>query len=246
LPYLNECSDISEDTQKQEPRRSIRSYVRRSGRLTEGQARALELFWPRFGIEPDNTQLDYQKLFERNAPTFVEIGFGMGQSLVEMALLRPEHNFIGVEVHQPGVGSLLCQIKELNLENVRVISADAVKVMGAIIPLASLEGVYLFFPDPWHKRRHHKRRIVQSAFVDMIVQRIKPSGIFHMATDWEDYARHMLYIAEGCKKLSNFSGKGNFNSNTGGRVETKFERRGLHLGHKIWDLVFVRTCVREC
>ncbi len=219
--------------------RPVRSYVRRSGRLTEGQAGALELLWPRFGVEPDNTLLDYQKLFERNAPTFVEIGFGMGQSLVEMAMQRPQHNFIGVEVHQPGVGSLLCQIKQFKLENIRVISADAVKVMSSAIPLDSLGGVYLFFPDPWHKRRHHKRRIVQAAFVDTIVRRIKPGGIFHMATDWQSYAEQMLCVAEGCEQLSNLAGKGNFNPDAGGRVETKFERRGLRLGHGIWDLIFV-------
>ncbi|PCH60479.1 MAG: tRNA (guanosine(46)-N7)-methyltransferase TrmB [Gammaproteobacteria bacterium] len=229
---------LPEDTKHHRP---IRSYVRRSGRLTEGQARALELLWPRFGIEPDDNVLDYQQLFARNAPTFVEIGFGMGQSLAEMARQRPEHNFIGIEVHRPGVGSLLCQIKEFDLGNVRVISADAVGIMTVAIPLHSLDGVYLFFPDPWHKKRHHKRRIVQTSFVDMIVQRIKPGGIFHMATDWEDYAEHMLQVGEACDGLLNAVGKGNFMPDTGNRVETKFERRGLRLGHGIWDLVFVRN-----
>lgn len=227
----------SDDAKKHRP---IRSYVRRSGRLTDGQARALETHWPRFGIEPNNELLDYQRLFERDAPTFVEIGFGMGQSLAEMAQQRPEHNFIGIEVHQPGVGSVLCQVKELGLENIRVISADAVEVMTNIISHDSLAGVYLFFPDPWHKKRHHKRRIVQPAFVDMIVQRIKPGGLFHMATDWENYAEHMLEVAEGNDRLENSAGKGHFNPDTGNRVETKFERRGLRLGHGIWDLIFVR------
>jgi len=229
---------LSEDTRHHRP---IRSYVRRSGRLTEGQARALELLWPRFGVEPDGNVLDYQQLFERDAPTFVEIGFGMGQSLAEMARQRPEHNFIGIEVHQPGVGSLLCQIKEFDLGNVRVISAGAVEVMAVAMPLHSLAGVYLFFPDPWHKKRHHKRRIVQTSFVDMIVQRIAPGGIFHMATDWQNYAEHMLHVAEACDRLSNAAAKGKFMPDTGNRVETKFERRGLRLGHGIWDLVFVRN-----
>ncbi len=231
----------SEDAKKQGMRRPIRSYVRRSGRLTEGQARALECLWPRFGITPSDAVLDYQQLFGRDAPTFVEIGFGMGQSLAEMARQRPDHNFIGIEVHEPGIGSLLCQIKESGLSNVRVISADAVEVMSSIIALDSLDGVYLFFPDPWHKKRHHKRRIVRSAFVDMIIQRIKPGAIFHMATDWKNYAEHMLAVAEGCAELSNCAGKGNFMSDTGNRVETKFERRGLRLGHGIWDLIFVRN-----
>lgn len=227
----------SEDAKKHRP---IRSYVRRSGRLTDGQARALATHWPRFGVEQNNECLDYQRLFEREAPTFVEIGFGMGQSLSEMAQQRPEHNFIGIEVHQPGVGSLLCQVKELGLENIRVIAADAVEVMTAMIGHNSLAGVYLFFPDPWHKKRHHKRRIVQPAFVDMIVQRIQPEGVFHMATDWENYAEHMLEVGEACPQLSNIAGQGNYNPDTGNRVETKFERRGLRLGHGIWDLIFVR------
>jgi len=227
----------SDDAKKHRP---IRSYVRRSGRLTEGQERALETQWPRFGIEAGESMLDYQQLFGRDAPTFVEIGFGMGQSLAEMAKQRPEHNFIGIEVHRPGVGSLLCQIKEFGLENVRVISVDAVEVMTSIIPLASLVGLYLFFPDPWHKKRHHKRRIVQPAFVEIMVQRIKLEGVLHMATDWQNYAEHMLQVAEDCERLVNSAGKGRFNPDTGNRVETKFERRGLRLGHGIWDLIFTR------
>lgn len=227
----------SEDAKKHRP---IRSYVRRSGRLTDGQARALDTLWPVFGVEVDNQHLDFQQLFERAAPTYVEIGFGMGQSLVEMAKQRPQHNFIGIEVHEPGVGSLLCQMKELGLENIRVINADAVEVMTNMVAPESVDGVYLFFPDPWHKKRHHKRRIVQPEFVEMIVQRIKFGGLFHMATDWENYAEHMLQVAEANKQLSNLAGCGNFNPDTGKRVETKFERRGLRLGHGIWDLIFVR------
>lgn len=227
-------------TEGSKPHRPIRSFVRRSGRLTEGQARALETLWPRFGIEVSNTALDFQQLFQRQAPVFLEIGFGMGQSLAEMAKQRPEHDFIGIEVHEPGVGSLLCQIKEHNLENIRVISADAVEVMNSMIIEESLEGVYLFFPDPWHKKRHHKRRIVQPAFVEKIVKHIKPGGILHMATDWENYAEHMLAVADNCGLLENKSGSRNYSPDTGNRVETKFERRGLKLGHGIWDLIYVR------
>ena len=228
---------LSED---KKPHRPIRSFVRRSGRLTEGQARALETLWPRFGIEAGGSVLDFQQLFQRQAPTFLEIGFGMGQSLAEMAKQRPQHNFIGIEVHQPGVGSLLCQVKELGLENIRVISADAVDVMNSMIAAESLDGVYLFFPDPWHKKRHHKRRIVQTAFVETMAKCIKPGGALHMATDWKNYAEHMLDVAEACDLLENTAGPGNYSPDKGSRVETKFERRGLRLGHGIWDLIYLR------
>ncbi len=222
------------------PHRPIRSFVRRSGRLTEGQARALETLWPRFGIEVSKSALSFQQMFQRQAPVFLEIGFGMGQSLAEMAKQRPENDFIGIEVHKPGVGSLLCQIKEHDLDNIRVISADAVEVMNSMIVEESLEGVYLFFPDPWHKKRHHKRRIVQPAFLEKIVKHIKPGGILHMATDWENYAEHMLEVADNCDLLENKAGSRNYSPDTGNRVETKFERRGLKLGHGIWDLIYVR------
>lgn len=226
----------AEDTK---PYRPIRSFVRRSGRLTEGQSRALQTLWPRFGVEADH-ELNYPQLFGRQAPTYLEIGFGMGQSLAAMAAQRPAHDFIGIEVHEPGIGSLLCHMKEHGLHNIRLFNADAVEVIASVIPLNSLAGVYLFFPDPWHKKRHHKRRIVQPSFVKLISQRLQPEGIFHMATDWQNYAAHMLEIAEGCGELINVAGKGNYLPDSGDRVETKFERRGLRLGHGIWDLKFVK------
>ncbi len=184
--------------------------------------------------------LDLEALFGRNAPRTLEIGFGNGESLAAMAEAAPEQDFLGVEVHRPGVGHLLLRIEALGLENVRVISHDAVEVLEHHIPDRSLDRVLLFFPDPWPKKRHHKRRILQPAFVELVARKLRPGGIFHMATDWEEYAQQMLETMEAAAGFENVAGPGRFSPRPADRPATKFERRGERLGHGVWDLLFRR------
>jgi len=221
------------------PRRHVRSFVRREGRITQSQQRALDNLLPRFGVPLDGL-LDFDAVFGRQAPRTLEIGFGNGASLAKMASVAPEQDFLGIEVHRPGVGHLLLEIERYLLGNVRVICADAVEILEQHIPLASLDRVLLYFPDPWPKTRHHKRRILQPAFVELIRDRLKPGGVFHMATDWQPYAEQMLEVMEATPGFTNSVGRGEFAPKPDYRPETKFERRGLRLGHGVWDLVYVR------
>ncbi len=223
------------------PRREIRSFVKRAGRLTQSQARALETLWSRFGIERPQTTFDFSAQFGRDAPVHLEIGFGMGDTLAEMAANAPEINFVGIEVHEPGVGRLLNLIEERGLTNLRVMQDDAAEVLRDHITSASLAAVYLFFPDPWHKKKHHKRRLVQPAFVELLAERLQPEGLFHMATDWEDYALWARDILEDYDYLDNAVRPGAFADKPAWRPETKFERRGQRLGHGTWDLLYRRN-----
>ncbi|MDY6980488.1 MAG: tRNA (guanosine(46)-N7)-methyltransferase TrmB [Pseudomonadota bacterium] len=218
--------------------RRIRSFVRREGRLTKGQQRALEVLWPRFGVDFTPQCLDLDTLFGRTAPRILEIGFGNGGALAELAQQHPENDYFGIEVHRPGVGNLLIQIEKHHLINVRVSQHDAVEVLEEQIPDHSLDALYLFFPDPWHKKKHHKRRIVQPAFVEMVQARLKPGGILHMATDWEDYAEHMLEMMQPFTAFENTAGENNFSPRPEYRPLTKFEQRGQKLGHGVWDLIY--------
>lgn len=220
--------------------RRVRSFVRRDGRLTVSQQRALDALLPRFGVALDGV-VDFDNVFGRHAPRTLEIGFGNGVSLAQMAAVAPERDFLGIEVHRPGVGHLLLEIEHHALTNVRVICADAVDVLERHIEAASLDRVLLFFPDPWPKTRHHKRRILQPAFVALVHERLKPGGIFHMATDWRHYAEQMLEVMSDTAGFRNAAGHGQFAPKPDYRPETKFERRGLRLGHGVWDLVFVRA-----
>jgi len=217
--------------------RPVRSFVLRQGRLTKGQALALETAWPLYGIERGESQLDLPSLFANDAPITLEIGFGDGVSLATMAKADPQRNFIGIEVHKPGVGRLLHLIQEYKLSNVRVMDDDAVEIIKKRIPENSLDCVQLFFPDPWHKKRHNKRRIVQPEFVELIASRLKPEGVFHMATDWEPYAIHMAEVMEASELFASLSDTP-FSPKPESRPETKFERRGLKLGHGVWDLLY--------
>ncbi len=227
-------------TQPPLPRRPIRSFVRREGRLTSGQARALEDLWPRFGIEPGETEIDFASVFGRVASVVLEIGFGDGETFAAIAAAHPQNNYIGMEVHRPGVGSLLLRLKEQEIKNVRVICDDASNVMQSNIADESLDAIYLFFPDPWPKRKHHKRRLVRPAFIQQLRRKLKIGGTFNMATDWQDYADHMMRVMLAAKGFTNTAGKGKFSPKPEFRPETKFERRGLKLGHGVWDLVFRR------
>ena len=225
----------STDTQ----RKRIRSFVRREGRLTPGQQNALDALWPRFGLCAEN-KLDPLQAFGHNAALTLEIGFGNGDSLASMAANDPQSDFIGIEVHRPGVGHLLIELDERELGNVRIYCHDAVEVLDHCIPDACLDRVLLFFPDPWPKRKHHKRRIVQPEFAGRIARTLKTGGLFHMATDWEHYARHMLGVMQSVPGFSNCDPAGGFSERPAYRPVTRFERRGKRLGHGVWDIIFQR------
>ena len=221
--------------------RQVRSFVRRQGRLTKGQQRALDEVWPHYGIEYSDQPLDFNTLFGRTAPVVLEVGFGSGDSLVAMAKSMPEKDFIGIEVHRPGVGNILIQIEKEGISNLRVMCHDAVEVLQHQIPDASLSQFQLFFPDPWHKKRHHKRRIVQADFLDLLANKLMVGGLIHMATDWEDYAIHMMETLTAHAQFSNTVTEGDgYAPRPDYRTLTRFEQRGHRLGHGVWDLIFKR------
>jgi tRNA (guanine-N7-)-methyltransferase len=220
--------------------RPIRSYVRREGRMTEAQRRALTELLPRYGIAAEGEgPLDFATIFGRRAPVALEIGFGAGEALAAMARAQPERDFLGIEVYRPGVGRLLQRLAAENLHNVRVMIADAKEVLSARIPDESLAAVYLFFPDPWPKKRHHKRRLVQPDFAALLCRRLAPRGLIHAATDWEDYAAQMLEVFSRTPGLENAAGPGRcYAERPPERPLTRFERRGQALGHRVYDLLF--------
>lgn len=223
--------------------RAIRSFVIRTGRITPAQERALEILWPKYGVDlaaaPRSTPLDLDTLFGRQAPRTVEIGFGNGDNLVKMACAHPQRDYLGIEVHRPGVGRLLLALEELQLTNVRVICHDAVDVLARHAQLA-LDEVVILFPDPWPKKRHHKRRLVQSGFLELVAERLRPGGVVRMATDWQPYAEEMLAIAQANPKLRNLAPDGTYIPRPAERIATRFEQRGKRLGHDVWDLAFHR------
>jgi tRNA (guanine-N7-)-methyltransferase len=220
------------------PRRAIRSFVMRAGRMGPGQVRALAEFGPRFVLPHAQQCVDWDAAFGRSAPRVLEIGFGMGDATASIAQALPGTDFIGIEVHTPGVGALLKRIGELGLTNLRLIQHDAVEVLEDMIAPDSLAGVHVFFPDPWHKKKHNKRRLIQPEFVRQLVSRIAPGGYLHCATDWQPYAEQMLEVLSAEPMLRNtadgYAPKPDY------RPLTKFENRGLKLGHGVWDLVFIR------
>lgn len=220
--------------------RKIRSFVLREGRLTKAQKLALEQHWPTLGVDYQPEQLDLAALFGRQADTVLEIGFGMGKSLVQMAAAAPEKNFIGIEVHRPGVGACLADAATADISNLRVFQHDAVEVLAQMIPDHSLATIQLFFPDPWPKKKHHKRRIVQPDFVQQLRQKLAIGSVFHMATDWQHYAEHMLEVMQAAEGFSNLSASGDYVERPVHRPITKFELRGKKLGHGVWDLMFKR------
>ena len=219
--------------------RPIRSFVLRQGRMSNAQTRALETLLPRWGIPYQESLLDLDTAFGRSAPKILEIGFGMGDSTAAIAAAHPQNDYLGIEVHGPGVGSLLNQIEALSLSNLRVIQHDAVEVLKHMIAPASLDGVHIFFPDPWHKKKHHKRRLIQPELVALLCEKLKPGGYLHAATDWQEYAEHILAVLAAEPKLANsavdFAPKPDY------RPLTKFEQRGIKLGHGVWDILFRKT-----
>lgn len=222
----------------QQHQRGIRSFVLRAGRMGSGQAKALAELGPRFVLPYQEAPLDLAAAFGRDAPRVVEIGFGMGHATASIAAAHPDTDYLGIEVHEPGVGALLKRIEELGLVNLRLIRHDAVEVFKHMLADASLDGIHIFFPDPWHKKRHNKRRLIQPEFVALLTQKLKPGGYLHLATDWENYAEQMLAVLSAEPGLAN-TGEG-YAPRPEYRPLTKFEQRGLRLGHGVWDLVFRR------
>lgn len=221
--------------------RKVRSFVKREGRLTNGQAKALELYWATMGLNHTDGKVDFSALFGNDNPIVLEIGFGMGKSLVEMAKNSPELNFVGIEVHKPGVGACIALAQEEGIENLKVYEHDAIEILADCIADESLTTVQLFFPDPWHKKKHHKRRIVSPEFVTSIRKKLKIGGVFHMATDWENYAECMLEDMLSSEGYKNLSETNDYVPRPENRPLTKFENRGQRLGHGVWDLQFERT-----
>ena len=230
----------SNDKETNKYMRPVRSFVLRQGRLTKGQDDALQRLWPQFGIERGDSALDMDSLFESDAPITLEIGFGDGVSLATMAANAPDQNFIGIEVHRPGVGRMLHLTEDNNLTNLRVMDDDAVQIIKNRIPDGSLDRVQLFFPDPWHKKRHNKRRIVQDEFVKLIALKLSVNGVFHLATDWEPYAEHMVGVMEASDEFKS-QATTPYSPKPDARPTTKFETRGLKLGHGVWDLLYQKV-----
>ena len=223
--------------------KTIKSFVKRAGRTTTGQAKAFAEWGPRFVLPYTGQPIDAHAAFGRDGPLILEIGFGMGEATAHIAGVRPQDNFLCCEVHEPGVGALLKRIGEQGLSNIRILQHDAVEVLDHMLPPGSLDGVHIFFPDPWHKKKHNKRRLVQAPFVAKLAQRLKPGGTLHCATDWQPYAEQMLAVLSAEPLLANTAtdaGLGGYAPKPDYRPLTKFENRGLRLGHGVWDVVFRR------
>lgn len=223
----------------EEHKRSIRSFVLRQGHMTAAQQRAIDTLWPQFGVDYSNSVIDLQQCFGRSNDKVLEIGFGMGVATVEIAKRLPNKDFLAIDVHGPGVGNILKLIEEENVQNIRVMRHDAVDVVENMLADGSLDGIHIFFPDPWHKKRHNKRRLIQTAFVAKLLPKLKSGGYIHLATDWEEYAQQMLEVLSGFDDLQNTAEVGEgYVPTPDYRPETKFEARGKRLGHGVWDLVF--------
>jgi tRNA (guanine-N7-)-methyltransferase len=216
----------------------IRSYVLRQGRVSNAQGRAVENLLPKFGIAHSLQPIDYIELFSRSVPTILEIGFGMGETTATIAATNPQNNYIAIEVHTPGVGNLLKEIDAQQLTNLRIIQHDAIEILRDMVPAASLAGIHIFFPDPWPKKRHHKRRLIQAPLVKTLCEKLQPGAYIHVATDWQEYAEHILTTLSAEPLLAN-SADG-YAPRPTYRPLTKFEQRGLKLGHGVWDIIFVR------
>jgi len=233
--YRRRVFEESEDPTK----RKIRSFVLRQGRLTPAQERAFSNGWPQYGVDYQKAPLDLTQTFGRaDGKKVLEIGFGMGDATAKIAQTLPDHDFLAVEVHAPGVGALLKLMQEGDIENIRIVQHDAVEVLQNMLADGTLDGVHIFFPDPWHKKRHHKRRLIQAEFIKLLCQKLKVGGYLHVATDWEEYAEWVLEVLQAEPQLANTAK--NYAEKPSYRPLTKFENRGIKLGHGVWDLVFSR------
>lgn len=234
-------SDPKDDSQQAPRHRGIRSFVLRQGRATVAQQRALDELWPKYGIAATSAPLDFDRIFARSAPRMLEIGFGTGDALLTFAQAHPEMDCVGIEVHRPGVGHLMLGVEAAHLTNVRVIDRDAVEVIRNEMPPASISLVQIFFPDPWHKKRHHKRRLIQAPFVALLARIIAPGGTLRLATDWEHYAQQMREVLDASSDFENVAGETGFMPRNEERPLTRFEKRGHRLGHGVWDLEYRRA-----
>lgn len=223
---------------QQLPLRTIRSFVRRIGRISPRQEGALKSLWGRYGLVPDQGRLKLNAIFGRSAPCVLEIGFGMGDSLAQQALQNPTVDYLGIEVHQPGIGNLMALAAANNLANLRILQGDAVEILEKFFQDESFAAIQIFFPDPWPKRRHFKRRLIQAPFVDLLQRKLKLGGRLLLATDWEDYAKHMLAVVSSNDGFENLADNKQFAPRMTERPLTKFEQRGQRLGHQVWDLIF--------
>ncbi|MDJ0747907.1 MAG: tRNA (guanosine(46)-N7)-methyltransferase TrmB [Woeseiaceae bacterium] len=230
---------------KTQRKRTIRSFVRRAGRMTTSQRRALEDLWPAYGVDIADAPLDFRSLFNREADMVLEVGFGNGETLVELAAAFPEKDFVGIEVHEPGVGHCMLKASEAGISNLRLIVHDAVEVLRQQVPPESLSRLNLYFPDPWPKKRHHKRRIVQPGFVDLVADRLKPGGTLNIATDWAAYAEHIDEVLAASSRFECSERREHGGEAPLGRPQTKFERRGLRRGHRIVDWCYLRRAAHD-
>lgn len=233
--------ETAEFTEDGRYKRKVRSFVLRTGRLSEFQRQTMNDNWAAYGLEHQTEPFDFPTIYGNTNPIILEIGFGMGKSLVEMALQNPDKNYLGIEVHTPGVGACLAYAVEKHVKNLRIICHDATEILRDSIADNSLGGLQLFFPDPWHKAKHHKRRIVQPHFVETIYQKLQPNGFIHFATDWQNYAEQMLDVLKSAVGLRNVSPTNDYIPRPDFRPLTKFEQRGHKLGHGVWDLYFIKT-----
>ncbi len=220
--------------------RRIQSFVLRAGRLTPGQERALKELWPAYGVDLGEAPLDLDAIFGRRAPRCLEIGFGIGEVIGNLAEMHPHIDYLGIEVHRPGIGRLLLRAEQSNLRNLRVICDDAVVVLKDKLADECLDEILVFFPDPWHKKRHHKRRLIEPRFVSLAADKLRPGGVLRLATDWQDYAQQMLAVCNADTRLSTLSADGSFVERPAFRPATRFERRGAKLGHGVWDLAYTK------
>ena len=238
---MSDQDTVERAPDNEEKRRSIRSFVLRTGRMTPGQQKAYDSHWSSKGLLMADGMIDYAEVFGRQSPVVLEIGFGMGASLVEMAKAAPEQDFIGIEVHLPGVGKLLHGMEQHSVDNIRVYCDDAVEVLNQCIADNSLDRIQIYFPDPWHKKKHHKRRLIQPPFVQALRSKLKAGGVLHLATDWQPYAEHMMEVMVAADGFSNQAQGSDFADRPAYRPITKFEQRGQRLGHGVWDLLFEKT-----
>lgn len=222
----------------QELSHKIKSFVIRAGRMTDSQQKGWNEVFPKHGYSLTDEQFDWEHSYAVNGPRVVEIGFGMGDSLLAMAEENPTYRYLGLEVHKPGIGKLFAEVEKRGIENIKVFAEDAVRVLEVSIPPQTIDLIQIFFPDPWHKKRHHKRRLIQPEFVDLLLTRLAPEGRLHLATDWQPYAKHMMAVLENNDNVQNVAGPQQFIPRPESRPETKFECRGHRLGHSVWDLMF--------
>lgn len=227
--------------ESERPLRRVRSFVKRDSRMTESQRQALQVLWPHYGLKLEDGRVDFTKVFKREAPLVLEIGFGSGASLVAMAKQHPHEDFIGIEMYHPGIGALLNEMQIQQVDNIRIYHADAVEVLEQCIAENSVDVIQIFFPDPWRKRKHHKRRLIQPDFVRLLASRLKLHGTLHLATDWEHYADHMIRVLSEAEEFVNLAGHGQCAERSPQRpVVTKFEERGKRSGRKIWEFQFAK------